>query len=74
MLRAIGSFIRRRVQIDVGPADIVLDVDSGDKPHWRADVQSNSLLRCRKCSSEEFASTDVDYACRSWCELVTVLR
>ena len=38
MFRAIGSFIRRRVQIDVGPTDIVLDVGSGDKPHWRANV------------------------------------
>jgi len=38
MLRKIKSFIRRRVQIDVGPTDIVLDVGSGDKPHWRADV------------------------------------
>lgn len=38
MLRAISSFIRRRVQIDVGPTDIMLDVGSGDNPHWRADV------------------------------------
>jgi hypothetical protein len=33
MLRAIRSFIRRRVQIDVGPPDIVLDVDSGNNSH-----------------------------------------
>lgn len=38
MFRVIKSFIRRRVQIDVGPTDIVLDVGSGDKPHWRANV------------------------------------
>jgi SAM-dependent methyltransferase len=34
----LRSFYRRRIQIPVGPGDRVLDVGSGDKPHWRADV------------------------------------
>lgn len=38
-LRAsLRSFHRRRIAIPVGPDDLVLDVGSGDKPHWRADV------------------------------------
>jgi SAM-dependent methyltransferase len=37
-LDEIRSFHRRRIQIPVGPDDLVLDVGSGDKPHWRADV------------------------------------
>ena len=38
MLCMVNSFIQRRVKIDVGPTDLVLDIGSGDKPHWRADV------------------------------------
>ena len=38
LLTEFKSFYRRRLQIPVGPADLVLDVGSGDKPHWRADV------------------------------------
>ncbi|MFM8268326.1 MAG: class I SAM-dependent methyltransferase [Ilumatobacteraceae bacterium] len=34
----IRSFHRRRIDIPVGAAGLVLDVGSGDKPHWRADV------------------------------------
>ena len=34
----LRSFRRRRIAIPVGAADRVLDVGSGDKPHWRADV------------------------------------
>jgi len=37
-LRELRSFHRRRIAIPVGPGDLVLDVGSGDKPHWRADV------------------------------------
>ena len=36
--RRLASFHRRRIAIRVGPDAIVLDVGSGDKPHWRADV------------------------------------
>jgi SAM-dependent methyltransferase len=36
--RRLASFHRRRIAIPVGPDSIVLDVGSGDKPHWRADV------------------------------------
>jgi len=38
LLTEFKSFYRRRLQIPVGPTDLVLDVGSGDKPHWRADV------------------------------------
>ena len=34
----LRSFKRRRIDIPVGPDALVLDVGSGDKPHWRADV------------------------------------
>lgn len=34
----LRSFRRRRVAVPVGPRALVLDVGSGDKPHWRADV------------------------------------
>jgi SAM-dependent methyltransferase len=37
-LDELRSFHRRRIEIPVGPDDLVLDVGSGDKPHWRADV------------------------------------
>ncbi len=32
------SFRRRRIAIPVDATSLVLDVGSGDKPHWRADV------------------------------------
>jgi SAM-dependent methyltransferase len=38
MFSALKSFLHRRVYIDVSPTDLVLDVGSGDKPHWRADI------------------------------------
>jgi SAM-dependent methyltransferase len=38
LVRRIASFHRRRIAIPVGPEALVLDVGSGDKPHWRADV------------------------------------
>ena len=34
----LRSFYRRRIAIPVGHDALVLDVGSGDKPHWRADV------------------------------------
>ena len=34
----IKSFRRRRITIPVDAHSLVLDVGSGDKPHWRADV------------------------------------
>jgi SAM-dependent methyltransferase len=37
-VRALRSFHRRRIDIPVGPDAVVLDIGSGDKPHWRADV------------------------------------
>ncbi len=40
-VRLVGqlqSFHGRRIAIPVGADDLVLDVGSGDKPHWRADV------------------------------------
>jgi SAM-dependent methyltransferase len=38
LARQLRSFHRRRIEIPVGADDLVLDVGSGDKPHWRADV------------------------------------
>lgn len=38
MVRRLASFHRRRIDIPVDGNAIVLDVGSGDKPHWRADV------------------------------------
>jgi SAM-dependent methyltransferase len=37
-LRQVRSFYDRRVALPVEPDALVLDVGSGDKPHWRADV------------------------------------
>ena len=37
-LAELKSFHRRRISIPVNPGDLVLDVGSGDKPHWRADI------------------------------------
>ena len=34
----LRSFRRRRITIPADASAIVLDVGSGDKPHWRADV------------------------------------
>lgn len=34
----VKNFWQRRIQIPVGARDLVLDIGSGDKPHWRADV------------------------------------
>lgn len=34
----VRSFHRRRIAIPVDRTSLVLDVGSGDKPHWRADV------------------------------------
>ena len=36
--RRLASFHRRRIDIPVDRNAVVLDVGSGDKPHWRADV------------------------------------
>jgi SAM-dependent methyltransferase len=37
-LRQLRSFYRRRIAVPVDADSLVLDVGSGDKPHWRADV------------------------------------
>ncbi len=38
IVRRLRSYYRRRIDIPVGAAALVLDVGSGDKPHWRADI------------------------------------
>jgi SAM-dependent methyltransferase len=38
LARRLRSFHCRRIDIPVGSDALVLDVGSGDKPHWRADV------------------------------------
>jgi SAM-dependent methyltransferase len=37
-LSYLRSFRERRIRVPVGPEALVLDVGSGDKPSWRADV------------------------------------
>ena len=41
---SLRSFHRRRIDIPVGADALVLDVGSGDKPHWRADVLLDRYL------------------------------
>ena len=43
-VRRLASFHRRRIDIPVDRNAIVLDVGSGDKPHWRADVLLDRYL------------------------------
>jgi SAM-dependent methyltransferase len=38
LVTQLRSFHRRRIAIPVDRTSLVLDVGSGDKPHWRADV------------------------------------
>lgn len=38
LVEKLRSFHERRIAIPVGPDGLVLDVGSGDKPSWRADV------------------------------------
>jgi SAM-dependent methyltransferase len=38
LAKSLRSFHRRRIAIPVGADALVLDIGSGDKPHWRADV------------------------------------
>ena len=38
LVHQVRSFHRRRIAIPVDRTSLVLDVGSGDKPHWRADV------------------------------------
>jgi SAM-dependent methyltransferase len=42
--QALRSFHRRRIAIPVGADALVLDIGSGDKPHWRADVLLDRYL------------------------------
>jgi SAM-dependent methyltransferase len=44
LARSLRSFHRRRIAIPVGPEALVLDIGSGDKPHWRADVLLDGYL------------------------------
>ena len=46
----LRSYHRRRIDIPVGAEALVLDVGSGDKPHWRADVLLDRYL------GDEFAA------------------
>ena len=43
-LSRLRSFHRRRINIPVDSSALVLDVGSGDKPHWRADVLLDHYL------------------------------
>lgn len=44
LVSQVRSFHRRRITIPVDHAALVLDVGSGDKPHWRADVLLDRYL------------------------------
>lgn len=44
LVRQFRSFRRRRISIPVDHTSLVLDVGSGDKPHWRADVLLDRYL------------------------------
>jgi SAM-dependent methyltransferase len=44
LLAQLRSFHRRRIAIPVDHTALVLDVGSGDKPHWRADVLLDRYL------------------------------
>lgn len=44
MLALLYSFWKRRIQIDVDRFGLVLDVGSGDKPHWRADIFVDAMI------------------------------
>jgi SAM-dependent methyltransferase len=44
VIRRLQSYHRRRIAIPVTAGDLVLDVGSGDKPHWRADVLLDSYV------------------------------
>ena len=47
MLKQLLSFYRRRIFIPVGRDALVLDVGSGDKPHWRSDVLLDKYISDR---------------------------
>ncbi len=44
LVARLRSFRRRRILIPVDHTSLVLDVGSGDKPHWRADVLLDRYL------------------------------
>ena len=44
MIRQLTSFYRRRISIPVNNRSIVLDIGSGDKPHWRSDVLLDKFI------------------------------
>lgn len=44
LLQSLRVFHQRRIALPVGPDDLVLDVGSGDKPSWRADVLLDRYL------------------------------
>ncbi len=44
LVARVRSFRRRRITIPVDHTALVLDVGSGDKPHWRADVLLDRYL------------------------------
>jgi len=43
-VQRLRSYYHRRIDIPVGATALVLDVGSGDKPHWRADVLLDRYL------------------------------
>ena len=54
----LRSFKRRRIDIPVDEHALVLDIGSGDKPHWRADVLLDRFVGAEHRSPQE-AHVDV---------------
>lgn len=55
-LKSLNSFYNRRLSIPVKKNDLVLDMGSGDKPHWRADVLIDNYIEERYGSQRSGSS------------------
>lgn len=58
IIDAIISYYKRRIFIPVTTKDLVLDIGSGDRPHWRADVLLDKYIS-DKYSSQRSGSGKV---------------
>lgn len=58
LFQQLQSFYQRRIQIPVNSSDLVLDIGSGDKPHWRADILLDEFVS-KKDGIQRSGSSDV---------------